>query len=316
MDNTTKPQLLMIGMGAITTRTGDRVCKKYRILDDDAAVTKDNISAMEREANVYLMLGTHPHVAECLFVAPSKEYIELRYYPKGNLRDYRAMHAHDISDARLEHWAYQMIDSIAFIHSKGVRHADIRLDQWLVDEQLNARLCDFNGCGHDGDAGLGLPGVRSMSLESSTHFLPRDPLEISTVGTDLFALGSALYELVTNHKPFVGLSDDEIEVRFRQKQFPCTEGLLIGRTINGCWQGAFASAVDVLDSIGGQGESLRPNARAKSGFAALAKVYQMLHTALHSVIFRIPRPVHYMLFLTLVPFVSFSTARWVKAYQR
>lgn len=137
-----------------------------------------------------------------------------------------------------------MVESIEYIHSKGVRHSDIRLDQWLVDARLNARLTDFNASGFDDQPDLGLKGRRAQGLECPSHCLPRDPEADNTVESDIFALGSTFYELVTGHKPYDGLSDESIELLFKERKFPPTEGLVLASVIFGCWEGKFLFAKD------------------------------------------------------------------------
>jgi serine/threonine protein kinase len=118
-----------------------------------------------------------------------------------------------------------MIESVVYIHSKGVRHSDLRLEQWLVDEHGNARLSDFNPSGFDHQPSLGLKGKSARGFERSSHYLPR-PYDVdSSVASDLFALGSSLYELVTGQQPYHGFDDNTIEALFAKGSFPKTEGL-------------------------------------------------------------------------------------------
>ncbi|KAL8787609.1 MAG: hypothetical protein Q9195_007697 [Heterodermia aff. obscurata] len=111
---------------------------------------------------------------------------------------------------------------------------------------MNARLTDFNGSGFDGDPSLGIPGSKAMGIEETSHFLPRDPLSDNTTTSDLFALGSSLYELVAGQRPYHGLDDEAIEARYRKLTFPPVEHLLLGNVITGCWQTEFDSAQDAI----------------------------------------------------------------------
>ncbi|OAL56910.1 hypothetical protein IQ07DRAFT_582198 [Pyrenochaeta sp. DS3sAY3a] len=54
----------------------------------------------------------------------------------------------------LKRWSYQIIKCLAYNYLKGVRHSDLRLEQWLVDVDLNARLSDFNAAGFDDQSDL------------------------------------------------------------------------------------------------------------------------------------------------------------------
>ena len=64
-----------------------------------------------------------------------------------------------------------MIEGVAEIHRNGIRHSDLRLDQWLLDEKLDARLCDFNASGFDANEKLDLQESKSIGLEVYSHFM-------------------------------------------------------------------------------------------------------------------------------------------------
>lgn len=239
----------MIGNTSETWRIGNIVRKLHRTVSDED-ITNANIVAARNEANVYLILAEHPLIAKCHAICPAKSYIDLEYYPHGTLRNYISSQRANISVRQLEIWAHQLIESVAYIHKKGVRHADLRLDQWLLDETLQPRLADFNGSGFDGNLDLGLVHTASTSLECVSHRLPRDYDEDSTVKSDLFALGSTLYELVTNSRPFEGQEDDDIETNFAKHVFPSLEGVFLGDIIMGCWKGEYQSANQTLEDLG------------------------------------------------------------------
>ncbi|KAK3064119.1 hypothetical protein LTR53_018617 [Teratosphaeriaceae sp. CCFEE 6253] len=132
----TDAELLMVGPSATTFRIGNAVIKIPRF-DDEAEITQANAKAMRIEANVYRILEAHDRIAY-----------------NGTLKDYVATHG----PTYLRKWTQQMIEGVEFIHSRGVRHSDIRLNQWFPDPGMNARLSDFNASGYDDHPDLGLPG--------------------------------------------------------------------------------------------------------------------------------------------------------------
>lgn len=239
-------ELLRPGIFAETYRIGDIVKKVYRKCPDDDNITQENIEAMHNEASIYILLGNHPRIAKCIFIDPSKTYVELQYYPNGNLRGFLEKHTKQIEDIRRKHWARQIVEGAEYIHAMGVRHSDFRLEQWLLDEKLNALLSDFNGSGYDSNAELGLRGSVALGAEDASHFLPRDCANDSTVESDLFALGSTLFELITGKEPYYDQPDESIEAFFREGIFPDVEGLLLGEIIKGCWTMRFLSAKEIL----------------------------------------------------------------------
>lgn len=67
-------------------------------------------------------------------------------------------------------------------------HADLALEQFLKDDDFNIRLGNFGASAY--------PGHSALGWKEASHFLTRDYYSASTVATDMFALGSTLYELV------------------------------------------------------------------------------------------------------------------------
>lgn len=244
--NRARPILIAVGISAKTYLKGNIIIKVPRIDDEDDQITEANRKAARNGADIYVLLNKHPSIAVCNYISPSKDYLELEYYPHGTLRDYVNDHRNKITDAALKQWARQMIEGISYLHNKGVRHSDLRLDQWLLDVDWNARLIDFNGSGYDPCRTLGLEGSEAVGMERSSHYMPRDPSLDSTVTSDLFALGSVLYELVVGENPYEGLDDDMIMTLFEQGQFPSVKGLLLGNVIIRSWKMQFVSADDLL----------------------------------------------------------------------
>lgn len=125
------------------------------------------------------------------------------------------------------------------LHSHGVIHSDLALRQYLLDNRLDARLSDFGASA--------FPGRDSLGLENASHSLPRDFDQPNTVKSDLFALGSTLYELGTGVAPYGDLSDDEITSLYSQV-FPDVSEIFWSEIILQCWNGTFISAEYVLSS--------------------------------------------------------------------
>lgn len=233
----------MVGASSSTYRLGEVVIKVPRI-DQDGEITKANAKAMTVEADVYRILGPHPLIANCKYISPTRDMIVLEFYDKGNVKDYVAAHG----PTQLRKWAKQMIQAVEFVHSKGVRHSDIRLEQWLLDSEMNVQLSDFNSSGHDECLSLGLRCERALGNEAPSHFMPRDPSDDNSVLSDLFALGSALYELEQGSSPYAGEDEETITKQFALQEFPSVSGLTLGCIISRSWKGGFSSASEMCRS--------------------------------------------------------------------
>lgn len=194
--------------------------------------------------------------------------ITLEYMPNHSLRSYlqggarfpnpddeqRARGA-AIPQRRRASWALEATDGVVLLHAHDVIHADLRPDNMLLDDQLHLRLIDFSGCS--------LRGTPALSYESAAFYMPRTPENSNgkvgcSVVTDLFALGSTLYQIMTCFPPWDGQSHDETEAHYERGEFPPlvkdgtggnTTPMLFSDTIWRCWHGEIATAADVLAAL-------------------------------------------------------------------
>ncbi|CAN8104376.1 unnamed protein product [Discula destructiva] len=166
----------------------------------------------------------------------------LEYMPNGNLRTMLEAEVEISLRQRLQ-WAVEAAEAVVLLHSHSVIHADIKPENMLLDKHLGLRIIDMSGASIDGRPPL--------SLESTRFYLPRsmqDEMPCNTA-TDLFALGSSIYQIVTRRQPYEDVEDAEIEARFARKEFPSLEGVACGGVIKQCWLCGFESAQAVLEAL-------------------------------------------------------------------
>jgi hypothetical protein len=59
-----------------------------------------------------------------------------------------------------------------------------------------------------------------------------------------------IYEMVTGHQPYPGMSDEEISARYADGNFPDTRSLRPpGVIIKRCWRGDFYEASQIASSL-------------------------------------------------------------------
>ncbi|OAA56884.1 Protein kinase-like domain protein [Cordyceps fumosorosea ARSEF 2679] len=140
-------------------------------------------------------------------------------------------------------WMIQVARVLEFIHRHGVIHGSVALRHVMLDAEGNAALGDFAWCSMRGSGHL-------AAKSAASHEYPGDRL---TVQGDLFAFGSAMYELVTGMEPFVTLRDEDIRARFRRGVFPDVAALgALGAIISKCWTTAYENTKDVVDALEGK----------------------------------------------------------------
>ncbi|KAH7364053.1 kinase-like domain-containing protein [Rhexocercosporidium sp. MPI-PUGE-AT-0058] len=142
---------------------------------------------------------------------------------------------------RLE-WLLQVAEAVAYIHSKTVIHCDVGCHNFLVQDNGTLALCDFGGPSIDGSEILEFPKPR--------YARPRPRLgEKPDVKDDIFALGTALYEISTGQTLYKGKSDNDIAALFRSHTYPDLQQLSppgLGEIIRRCWSERYAVAEQVV----------------------------------------------------------------------
>lgn len=228
--------LLWGGNTAKLVRLADGTVLKY-VRDKDDLRSKN---CLEVEHSILSAIGAHERIVP--YLGKHEHGLLFRFAANGDVRRYLSGHDRDISEQLRRRWAKQAAEALAFIHEKGVIHSDMHPNNLLLDENLDIQLCDF--------AGSLFGSLDGGAMESTRFFLPREPLT-PTVKTDLFALGSTIYFIMSDHEPYDDLIEDEVTARYSRREFPDVRDYSCGRVIEGCWKEEYGYAQEVVDAISG-----------------------------------------------------------------
>ncbi|KAJ0424990.1 kinase-like domain-containing protein, partial [Aspergillus carlsbadensis] len=209
IEEPSQQNIIGVGQFTIVHRINNKTVRK--VPSDKSYVY--SVEAVEIEAKVYNHLGNHKQIARC--IRASNDYVDLHYEPNGNLESYLANHP--LSPEWRYRFARQAVEAAMYIHKMDVIHSDLSARQFLVDESCNLRLSDFGGSS--------LNGSSAIVMENATHFLPRDEESPNSVKSDLFALGSTIYEILVGRKPYDGVEDEEVQRLYSSGEFPSLDGI-------------------------------------------------------------------------------------------
>lgn len=221
---------------------------------DDSTVLKYPQIPEELEESVHIesqlleVLGNpgHPHIIASKGMT---EHGLILQRASGCLNDYITSQTSIPFERRLL-WCKQAAQAVSYIHGKNVIHCDISLRNTLLDKNLDLLLADFQGVLKSADGETLLDG---HAREHSKAYMPRVG-DDACVKTDLFALGTAIYEIMTGHEVFPELNtweegvDEEILSRFENGLFP-TDKHACYRVTEKRWKQQYDSADDVLSDL-------------------------------------------------------------------
>lgn len=239
VDGAIEPKGKLVGGGA----TG-----LVELLDDGTVIKspypdaeiENNVWDLALEASIYRRLGKHDRLVR--LVSHSRDGLVLEYMKKGDLKVYLQNNSGSIPTALRLKWAYQAAEAVELLHDHGIIHCDIKPRNFVLDVDLNLKIIDFSGSSID--------GCKQRASETTRSYLPRDWREPPTIATDLFALGSTLYEIFEGNSPYEDIPSNEVEKLFRAKRFPCVSAIPYGQIIEQCWRSEVKTAQQVRTFIG------------------------------------------------------------------
>lgn len=194
------------------------------------------------EIRVYQRLGDHPCV--CKFICEDEDGIVLERLGE-NLRRYLHRLFRDgksVGFDRAIEWSCQAAEGLAYIHSKEILQGDIGCHNLLLDQHENLKFCDFAGSSIDGEEPTVCCDIRYQPYTNDSTYP-------TTVHTELFGLGSIIYEIWTGSMPYQDISDEDVNDHFQKSQFPDVEHLPPASVIRKCWRGSYTNATEVLTDL-------------------------------------------------------------------
>jgi eukaryotic-like serine/threonine-protein kinase len=197
----------VIGGGgmAIVYRAWDRAHRRpcaVKVLADVLSRDEQFRLRFRQEAQAARGL-THPHIVAVHDCGESGlyHYIVMEYVARGTLRELLKREG-ALQEATAARIAAEVADALAYAHARGVIHRDIKPQNILLTEDGTAKVADF-GIARTLDTtnltstGFVMGSVQYLSPEQARG----DP---AGPGSDLYALGVVLFEMLAARVPFDG----------------------------------------------------------------------------------------------------------------
>ncbi|KAF5027349.1 hypothetical protein F66182_550 [Fusarium sp. NRRL 66182] len=197
---------------------------------------------MEHEYDVYRFIGQCPFIPKLIDWDSESRTLVLEDHAKGDLETF-LKDTCDTDAATRHKWALQAAQALTSLHNIGVIHQDVTPRNFLLDKNMDLRICDFAGSSFPGHpASTVAPGSRYQSHVWNRGY-------VATQADDIFSLGSVLYFIMCGEEPYSKIDEDEVERLFDKLEFPATGHLDCGIVIRDCWNGKLATAEQVIQAL-------------------------------------------------------------------
>ena len=168
--------------------------------------TPEDLLLIQKEISI-LKIVKHKHIAQLyqIMETPRYIYIIMEYCEGKDLMDYI------ITKTRLTEMEslklfQQLISALTYLHNQNIAHRDIKIDNMLLDAQMNLKLVDFGLSTKYEDKAL-LTQPCGTVVYAAPEVL--EGKEYKGMLVDVWSSGIALYGMISGYLPFCD-QDDEV----------------------------------------------------------------------------------------------------------
>jgi serine/threonine protein kinase len=140
-------------------------------------------------------------------------------------------------------WSLECCKGFAFLHDNDIIHGDIGCQNVMVSADGHAKLCDFAG------SKIGQKDASVAYEIRSQH--PRYSGQQPSITTEIFAIGSLLFEIFTTKPPYAAEPGSVVKEKFRTGEFPIDsiKDSSMKEVIKKCWSGDYNKVSDICERL-------------------------------------------------------------------
>jgi eukaryotic-like serine/threonine-protein kinase len=205
-----------IGSGQICTvweveRAGSTEREAMKLILAGERHTKANIAGLKHEFQIGKQLD-NPFVISTreFFTGPNGSYMVQELFRSVNMKELLRQGVESYA-ANVDRIIREAAAGLAYIHSQGWVHRDVKPDNFLVNEEGNVKLIDFNiAQKRQGWLGKLLPS--RTKVQGTQSYMSPEQIRggAITESSDIYSFGCTIHELVCGKAPFTGSTTTEL----------------------------------------------------------------------------------------------------------
>jgi serine/threonine-protein kinase len=196
-----------------------------KLLHPQYADDPEFLERFRREARAAARLS-HPNIVPIYDVGEDPEtrapFIVMELVEGGNLKD-RIRRAAPLSDREIRSIGATLAATLDYAHRKGLIHRDVKPQNVLLGDDGRPRLTDFGIAEALASSGL----TRTGAVMGSVHYIAPEVVRgrKAVPQSDVYSLGTVLYEMATGRVPFEGETDLAVALAHVEQTPPAPRAL-------------------------------------------------------------------------------------------
>lgn len=220
------------GFGIVVCVTDTNTNKDYAMKIMNRS--QRSVQVLEQELRVHQYMK-HPNIVELIEILyePDQIYLVMELCRNGDLIQYMGQGKLKIENTILRAFS-QIVSAVAYIHSKGICHLDIKPDNIMVDEFGNMKLGDF-GCSQNIKYAGKMTNQTGTLCYAAPELIEDTPIEDKRA-CDIWSLGILLFSMKSSHLPWLPGDNDFITSQIRKGEisYPMLLGTEVTNVIKTC----------------------------------------------------------------------------------
>ena len=205
------------------------------INNDDEKEIENEIKINQKITNSQNQCFTKFITSSVLYLANGKAYtyIILELASKGSVINYINKDYEGLVEKLCKLFFAKLLLILQTLHQMGICHRDLKLDNFLFDENFNIKLSDFGFSSFIKKYKIGKKKKQTEYLGTSHYIAPEILMEMPYDGekADIFSLGVILFNLRTCKYGFINASIDDSYYKFVKKKKINTYWKILGENI-------------------------------------------------------------------------------------